>query len=63
LEINDFVDLRLYVNNFYIKLGTIDKINSKIGKGFSIVESATLIDMKGYVDVSFEGNPVIYEEK
>jgi cell division protein FtsQ len=63
LEINDFVDLRLYVNNFYIKLGTIDKINSKIAKGFSIVESATLIDMKGYVDVSFEGNPVIYEEK
>lgn len=63
LEVNDFIDLKLYVNNLHIKLGTIDKINSKVSKGFSIIESATLGDMKGYVDVSFEGNPVIYKEK
>lgn len=63
LEINDFVDLKLYVNNLYITLGTIDKVNSKIAKGFSIIESAKLANIKGYIDVSFEGNPVIYKEK
>ncbi|MFR1708091.1 MAG: cell division protein FtsQ/DivIB [Clostridium sp.] len=63
LEINDFVDLRLYVNNLYIELGTIDKVNGKIAKGFSIIESANLAKVKGYIDVSFEGNPVIYKEK
>lgn len=63
LEVNDFIDLKLYVNNLQIKLGTADKVNSKVAKGFSIIESASLGEMKGYVDVSFEGNPVIYKEK
>ncbi len=63
LEVNDFVDFKLYVNNLYIKLGTIDKVNSNIAKGFSIIESAALADMEGYIDVSFDGNPVIYKEK
>jgi len=63
LEVNDFVDLKLYVNNLHMKLGTVDKVNSKVARGFSIIESGTLGEMKGYVDVSFEGNPVIYKEK
>jgi cell division protein FtsQ len=63
LEVNDFIDLKLYVNNLQIKLGTADKVNSKVAKGFSIIESGNFGEMKGYVDVSFEGNPVIYKEK
>jgi len=63
LEVNDFIDLKLYVNNLQIKLGTADKVNSKVAKGFSIIESGDFGEMKGYVDVSFEGNPVIYKEK
>lgn len=63
LEVNDFIDLKLYVNNLQIKLGTADKVNSKVAKGFSIIESGNFVEMKGYVDVSFEGNPVIYKEK
>ncbi len=63
LEVNNFVDLRLYVNELYIKLGTTDNINNKISKAFSILESPELSGLKGYIDVSFEGNPVIYRGK
>lgn len=62
LEVNDFVDFKLYVNSAYIKLGTSDNMNEKLAKGFSILSSPEYLDLKGYVDVSFEGNPVVFKE-
>ncbi len=63
LEVNDFVDLKLYVNELYISLGTTKDINDKISKAFSILEDPELSGLKGYIDVSFDGNPVIYRKK
>ncbi|MEG1256306.1 FtsQ-type POTRA domain-containing protein [Clostridium sp.] len=63
VEINDFIDLKLYVNKVYIKLGTVEGVNDKIAKAFSIITTPEFNDFKGYIDVSFDGNPVIYKEK
>lgn len=62
LEINNFVDYKLYVENAYIKLGTRENMKEKLAKAFSILSTPEFIGMTGYVDVSFKGNPVVYKE-
>lgn len=63
LEIKDFVDFKLYVNQAYLKLGTSENMSEKLAKGFSILSAPEFVDFKGYVDVSFDGNPVVFREK
>lgn len=63
LEINNYVTLKLYVNKLYIKLGTMDDLYNKLSKAFNIVRNEDVINMTGYVDVSFDGNPVIFREQ
>lgn len=62
LEITNFVDYKLYVDNLYIKLGASENMNEKLAKAFSILNNPQFAGMKGYIDVSFKGNPVIYKE-
>lgn len=62
VEVNDFIALKLYVNNLYIKLGTTDDLYNKLSRGFNVLNNPDLTSIKGYIDVSFDGNPVIYKE-
>lgn len=63
LEVNNFVDYKLYVDNAYIKLGSSENLNEKLAKAFSVLTSPQFLGMKGYVDVSFKGNPVVFKEE
>lgn len=60
IQPNDFIDMKLYINDFYVVLGTRDDLFDKLSKAFNIIESSGLSELKGYLDVSFDGNPVIY---
>lgn len=62
LEVNDFIALKLYVNNLYIKIGTTDDLYNKLSRGFNVLNNPDITEIKGYIDVSFDGNPVIYKE-
>lgn len=63
IELNNFLDIKLHCNNnVYIKIGTDDDIPEKLSKAFSILKDKQLKNMKGYIDVSFDGNPVIYKQ-
>lgn len=62
LEINNFVNYKLYVEGAYIKLGTSEDMNEKLAKAFSILSTPEFLGMTGYIDVSFKGNPVVYKE-
>jgi cell division protein FtsQ len=63
IKLNDFKDITLYVNNAYIKLGTSEDVKGKLTKAFSILRDEKFNGLKGYIDVSFKGNPVIYKEE
>lgn len=64
IEINDFIDIKLYSNSgLYIKIGTDSKMEEKLEKAFSILKDPKLKNTKGYIDVSFEGNPIIYNKE
>ncbi|WP_234119973.1 cell division protein FtsQ/DivIB [Clostridium hydrogenum] len=58
VDISDVLNLKAYVNNMSIILGRVDGLDSKINKAINIINSENLKDKKGYVDVSFNGNPV-----
>ena len=61
IEINNFVSLNLYINETYLKIGTMDDLYNKLSRGFNILNNDDVKAMKGYIDVSFDGNPVIYK--
>lgn len=58
VDISDSLNLRAYINNMCIILGTPEELNEKLNKAINIVAQQNLKDKKGYVDVSFNGNPV-----
>lgn len=58
VDISDVLNLKAYVNSMSIILGRVDGLDSKINKAINIINSENLKDKKGYVDVSFNGNPV-----
>lgn len=63
IELNKFVDIKLYCgSDLYINIGTEQNLNEKLTKAMNILKNENLNNMKGYVDVSFEGNPVIYRK-
>lgn len=62
LEINNYIDYKLYVDGACIKLGTSEDMNEKLAKAFSVLATPQYMGMKGYIDVSFKGNPVVYKE-
>lgn len=59
--LNNFVDIKLYCDgDLYINIGTEENLNEKLTKAINILKNEQLQGIKGYVDVSFDGNPVIY---
>lgn len=63
LDITSNVDIILYYNDMEIKLGTNDDLLKKLNRGINIINGEKLTSLKGYVDVSFTGNPVYYIDK
>jgi cell division protein FtsQ len=63
LDLSNIVDIKAYSGNMCIKLGTSENIADKINMALNIINMNKLCGKKGYVDVSYKGNPVFYIEK
>jgi cell division protein FtsQ len=64
VDAGDLLGLKVYYGNFCIKLGTMDNLDKKLNSAANILDRDELKQAKGgYVDVSFNGNPVYYIEK
>lgn len=63
VDIQDITNIKVYYNNICIKLGNNERLDEKLNKAFNIVfQKEELKGKKGYIDVSFEGNPVVFIE-
>lgn len=63
VDIGDITNIKVYYNNICIKLGNNQSLDEKLNKAFNIVfQKEELKGKKGYIDVSFEGNPVVFIE-
>lgn len=63
VDITDGLQLQVYYNDMCIKMGTEDEIADKLNKAINIINEKSLASAKGYVDVSFKGNPVYHIDK
>lgn len=63
IELTNLMDIKIFYNNFLIKLGDYQDITQKINKAFSILQIEELKNGKGYIDVSYKGNPVFFIDK
>ncbi|MBL4937950.1 FtsQ-type POTRA domain-containing protein [Clostridium sp. YIM B02515] len=62
IDLSNDLNLLAYSNNMCIKLGN-GNIKDKLNKALNVIVTSNLKDQKGYIDVSYEGNPVIFTEK
>jgi cell division protein FtsQ len=62
VNIADAHNVQVLCNNMLLKLGNIN-IKDKLNLAFNILVNNNLINAKGYIDVSFDSNPVVYVEK
>ncbi|EJE7234953.1 FtsQ-type POTRA domain-containing protein [Clostridium botulinum] len=64
LDLRNLLDIRIYSKGICVKIGTSDQIEKKLNTAVNILKRDELKKAKkGYVDVSYEGNPVFYIEK
>ncbi|KZL94176.1 cell division protein FtsQ/DivIB [Clostridium magnum] len=60
IDVSSSVDIKIYYGNILIKIGNEDDIDKKMNKALNMIERKEIKGAKGYIDVSFEGNPVFF---
>lgn len=63
VDLSDTLNIKIYSGNLCIKMGTSDNIKDKLNLALNIINNNDLKNSKGYIDVGFEGNPVLFIEK
>lgn len=63
VDITSELSFQVYYNDMCIKLGTEDDLTEKLNRAVNIIKEKNLLSSKGYVDVSFDGNPVYFVQK
>ncbi|NMM61418.1 FtsQ-type POTRA domain-containing protein [Clostridium sp. P21] len=63
IDLSNTVDLKMYFNDMCVKLGRRDNLDKKVNEALNVISSRGLKGAKGYVDVSFDGNPVFFIQK
>lgn len=63
IDLSDILDLKVYYGGMCVKLGTKENLESKLNKALNILSLNQLKNAKGYIDVSYDGNPVFFIKK
>lgn len=63
VDISDVLDVKVYFGKMCVKFGTTQDLEHKFNKAINILAQPKYKNAIGYVDVSFEGNPVIFVEE
>lgn len=63
IDVSNSIDLKIYYKNMCIKLGDEENIEQKFNRALNIIQKQQLQDANGYINVSFNGNPVFFIQK
>lgn len=58
VNIEDATDIKIFYGNMMIKLGTSSNLKEKYNKAINVMMHNGLQSKKGYIDVSYKGDPV-----
>ena len=59
INLTDTKDLKIYYGDIYVILGTGSALEDKLNKAINILQAEGVKSQKGYIDVSFNGIPVV----
>lgn len=62
VDVTNLYDIKIYYGNICVEMGDCNNLEEKLNKAISIIKTQNLQNKKGYVDVSFKGNPVFHIE-
>lgn len=62
IDISNPIDIKMYIGDVQIKVGDYDNIRDKVNKAINILQDKEVNIVKGYIDVSYEGLPVVKKE-
>lgn len=62
LDLRDMKNIKTYYNDLEVRLGYPDSLKDKLNRAINIIEGASLEATKGYIDLSFYENPVVFPE-
>ena len=63
VDVNNVLDVKVFAGQMCIKFGTSEDLKNKFNKAINIISEPEYKSAKGYVDVSFTGNPVVLIEQ
>lgn len=63
VDVSDVLNIKIYFENICVKIGTIENVKEKLNMAINILSQNDFKAMKGYIDVSFNGNPVFFIQK
>ncbi|OFI07552.1 cell division protein DivIB [Clostridium acetireducens DSM 10703] len=63
VDIKDLLDIKIYSGNMCIKIGTSNDLEKKLNRAINVLKKDEVKGKKGYIDVSYDGNPVLFIEK
>ena len=63
VDISDLLNIRVYYESMYVKLGTSENLEEKLRKAVVLLELEQLKGAKGYIDVSVIAKPVFCIEE
>ena len=63
VDVSDVLNLKIFYGEMCIKFGTSEDLKNKFNRAINIVSQPEYKNTKGYVDVSFKGNPVVFIEE
>ena len=62
LDLRDMTNIRTYYKNLEVRLGYADSLKEKLNAAINIISDGNLQDVKGYVDLSYVEEPVVFDE-
>lgn len=63
VDVSDINNMNIYLDNCKIILGDNEDVDKKLSKAINILKSDKVNIEDGYIDISFNGNPIVYEGK
>ena len=62
IDLSDMKNIRTYYNDLEIRLGYTDSLKEKLNAAINIISEGNLNNVKGYVDISYVDEPVVFDE-
>lgn len=63
IDLERDADIKVYFKEIMVRVGNLSDMENKLNKAINIIIQKNLNDLKGYIDLSFDGDPVMSIEE